>query len=215
MRTLTLFAQSLLVVALTACGPHPPHKPIIVKSERWVAAPQPTQIARDTFKGCTWERVVGAHLSIWSFHCGVGQGDVHLVADDRLGGFDIASNGSGSYNVIRTFTIPKGAGIAAALPAIRAASPGKDTTTCTLQPAPAFDAWGGKLYELAPTGAAKAAYDKANAVEPQAPPCGDLGIGPDGDRFFTVMTADPTRVLYVDMGSEIQIFDPNTIRGHE
>ena len=206
------FTITLLALSLTACGPRTmPHVP---GPRPVVADPKPLQAAVDTFKGCTWEKVSGAHLSIWSFQCGGAPGNQRLVPNDRLGGFDLASKGSENNNVIRSFTIPAGAAIDAALPAIRAASPGKDTATCALVPGPAFDAWNARIYELAPTGAAKAAYDKANAVEPQAPPCGDLGIAPDGDRFFTVMAADPTRVLYVDMGSEIQPFDPNTLQVH-
>ena len=207
MRKLTTI---LLALSLTACGPRTmPHTP---GPKPVVADPQPTQTARDTFTGCTWQKVTGAHLSVWSFNCPAQSSGLHLVPNDTLGGFDLATTGQPSENIIRSFTIPAGAGIDAALPAIRAASPGKDTKTCALVPGPAFDAWSAKIYTLAPTGAAKKAYDKANAVEPQAPPCGDLGIGPDGDRFFTVLTADPTRVLYVNMGSEIQPFDPNTLK---
>ena len=206
------FVTVLFALSLTACGPRTvPHT---AESKPVVADPKPIQTAIDTFKGCTWEKVTGAHLSIWSFQCGDALGDQRLVANDKLGGFDLTSKGSDSYNVIRTFAIPAGAGIDAAMPAIRAASPGKDTATCALVPGPAFDAWAGKLYDLEPTGAAKAAYDKANAVEPQEPPCGDLGIGPDGDRFFTILPSDPTRVIYVNMGSEIQIFDPNTLKAY-
>ncbi len=210
--TVVLLALSLAALPLSACGPRTmPHMP---GPKPVVADPQPTQVARDTFKGCTWQKVSGAHLSIWSFACGPDFGGEHLIADNAIGGFDIASANDTPRMVIRTFDLPAGSAIDAILPAIRAASPGKDTATCALVPAPAFDAWAGKLYTLEPTGAAKAAYDKANAVEPQEPPCGDLGIGPDGDRFFTVLAADPAHVVYVDMGSEIQVFDPNTLTAH-
>ncbi len=200
----------MFALCLAACGPRTmPHAP---GPRPVVTDPQPLQVARDTFQGCTWEKVSGAHLSIWSFNCQKASG-VHLVPDDKLGGFDLAGS-EGADNVIRTFEKAPGAAIDAALPAIRAASPGKDTATCALVAAPAFDAWAGKLYSLEPTGKAKTAYDKANAVEPQTPPCGSLGIGPEGDRFFTVLPSDPSHVLYVNMGSEIQMFDPNTISVH-
>ena len=200
----------LAALALAACGPRTlPHTP---GPKPVIADPRPTQTARDTFTGCIWQKVSGAHLSIWSFSCPAQTSGLHLVPNDGLGGFDLATTGDKPYNIIRSFAIPAGAAIDAALPAIRAASPGKDTATCALVPGPAFDAWSAKIYTLEPTGAAKTAYEKANAVEPQDPPCGDLGIGPDGDRFFTILAADPTRVLYVDMGSEIQPFDPNTLK---
>ncbi len=205
----------LLVLLLAGCGPHAqPAASRADTSSPAAADPRPSQIARDTFKGCTWEKVTGAYTSIWSFNCGAGFGNEHLVADNAIDGFDITGGGDKPRMVIRAFVRPMGASIDAVLPAVRDASPGKDTATCAFVPAPAFDAWAGKLYVLAPTGAAKAAYDKANAVEPQAPPCGDLGIAPDGDRFFMAMADDPARVVFVDMGSEIQIFDPNTLQSH-
>ena len=43
-------------------------------------------------------------------------------------------------------------------------------------------------------------------------PCGDMGVGFVGDRYFQVMPGHPDRVVYVDRGSEIQIFDPATLR---
>ena len=207
MRRIAVIAMSL---GLAACGPHtkPSSSPINVAK---APDPAPIAVARDTFKGCTWQKVQGARLSIWSFACGPDMGSTHLIADDKVDGFDLTANGEGRM-VIRTFAKAANAPVDAILPAVKAASPGKDTQTCALVPVPTFDAWSGQLYDLEPTGAAKAAYDKANAVEPQEPPCGDLGIGPDGDRFFAVMKDDPTRVVYVDMGSEIQIFDPNTLK---
>jgi hypothetical protein len=63
------------------------------------------------------------------------------------------------------------------------------------------------------TGAAKAAWDKAEKEGGDAPaPCGDLGIYFDRAPIFWIMRDDPTTVIVADMGSEIQIFDPTTLR---
>ncbi len=97
------------------------------------------------------------------------------------------------------------------LPAIRAASPGPVTARCELKPVPPSDDLTGRLYDLEPVGVDKAAYDKANEVEPAAPPCGEMGIAAVGDRFFKELADDPTKVVLFDMGSEIQIFDPSTL----
>lgn len=198
MRKLTI---GLLALSLTACQPKPVPPP----------TPKPTATARDTFASCKWEKVTGAHLSIQSFNCGPDFGGLHMVADDNLDGFDLVHS-DGSTNVIRSFMKPAGAPADAIMPAIREAAGGKDLSNCALVPGKASGSWASQIYTLEPTGAAKKAYDKANAVEPQDPPCGGMGIGPSGDRFFAVMAADPTRVLYVDMGSEIQPFDPSTIK---
>lgn len=201
-------------LALAGCGARPKlpdSKPVPPEPAAVTADPVPMAVARDTFKGCIWQKVQGAHLSIWSFACGPDFGNTRLIPDDKVDGFDLTAGGEGRM-VIRTFAKAANAPVDAILPAVRAASPGKDTRTCALVPVATFDAWAGQLYDLEPTGAAKTAYDKANAIEPQAPPCGDLGIAPDGDRFFAVLKGDPSRVVYVDMGSEIQIFDPNTLK---
>lgn len=205
MRTSVLFAISLL--SLSTCAPK-------IADKATQKEPTPVAVAKDTFKTCAWQKVSGAHIAIWSFHCGADMGQTHLVRDDAAGGFDLAGGPDEQPRmVIRTFAKAASAPIDAVLPAIRAASPGPDTATCALIPFKGFeDVWPAKLYDLEPTGAAKAAYDKANAVEPQPNPCGELGIGPAGDRFFTILPGDPSRVVYVDMGSEIQVFDPNTLK---
>jgi hypothetical protein len=39
-----------------------------------------------------------------------------------------------------------------------------------------------------------------------------MGVGFVGDRVFQVMADDPTKVVYIDYGSEIQIFDTATLK---
>lgn len=133
-----------------------------------------------------------------------------MVANDAVGGFTLVTEGQAQgYDVIRSFPKAKDAPLVSVRPAVLAAT-GKHQASCALIKT-AYGDWG-EVWLLEPTGAEKAAYDKANAIEPQENPCGDLGIGPAGDRFFKVMADDPKKVIYYDMGSEIQIFDPATLR---
>lgn len=184
------------VIALSGCAPD--------------KDPLPTKTAQETFKGCTWGKVTGKGLSIWSYACD----SQKLVADDSLPGFVIESPGDQGVSrrtVIRVFPKAADAPFDSVLPAIRAASPGPMTARCELVVVPPADDLTGRLYELEPVGADKAAFDKANAVEPGEPPCGDMGISAVGDRFFKELADDPTKVVLIDMGSEIQIFDPSTL----
>ena len=72
---------------------------------------------------------------------------------------------------------------------------------------------GAATFTFEPTGAAKTAWDKAEKEGGEAPaPCGDLGVYFDRAPIFWVMRDDPTTVIAADMGSEIQIFDPTTLR---
>lgn len=178
-------------------------------------APVPTKTAQETFKGCTWGKVTGKgpanNLSIWSYACP----SEKLVADDSLPGFVIESPGDQGVSrraVIRVFPKAADAPFDSVLPAIRAASPGPVTARCELVVVPPADDLSGRLYELEPVGADKVAYDKANAIEPGPAPCGELGISAVGDRFFKELADDPTKVVLIDMGSEIQIFDPSTLK---
>jgi hypothetical protein len=196
------------ILALTACAKPP-------------EAPKPAQGLADTFKGCTWGEVRGKSLSIWAYACPAEFSHIHLVADETLPGFglvgDGAEAGSLSYSpVIRTFAKEASAPIDAILPEIRKLSPGEHTDTCTLQPAKDPldpDHSTRKLFELAPTGATKTAWDKAaQGNADMAPPCGEMGVSYAGDRLFEIMPDDPARVTFIEYGSEIQIFDVTTLK---
>lgn len=173
----------------------------------------------ETFPGCSWGEVKGATLSIWSLACGPKAGNTRLVADDRLPGFVLESTGPDGKSrkvAIRAFAKAADAPIESALPAIRAASPGAHTDTCALIPFDDADSRqfsrGAAVYTFEPTGAAKTAWDKAEADGgPADAPCGDLGIYFDRAPLFWILRGDPTTVVAVDMGSEIQIFDPTTL----
>ena len=177
--------------------------------------PEPSQ-GRADFPGCNWGEVRGAALSIWSFACGSSQSKAHLLADNKLPGFVLIERGADGASrkvVIRAFKKPASAPVQSVLPAIRAASPGRHSATCRLQPAPKDMDHGPARFTLEPTGAAKTAWEasQTTSVEPDMP-CGPLGVAYAGDRYFEALPGDPTTVVFLDMGSEVQIFDPQTLK---
>lgn len=198
-----------LALTLAACSPakSPPPAP---------PNPEPSAAARQTFAACAWGEVKGATVSMWSYACGPEAGGIRLVADDALPGFALesaATPDSPDVVVVRLFDKPADAPIESVLEAVRALSPGLNTPTCAFEPATGVDHEGKGHFVLAPTGIVKAAYEKANSGDtmPEAP-CGPLGISPVGDRYFTVVPGHADKVMYVDRGSEIQIFDETTLR---
>jgi hypothetical protein len=199
---------AVLAGALAACGPGDTRK----LDPAAAHAPQPSPAAAATFaQHCTWGEVRGAQYAVWSYACDANASGVRLVADDALPGFRIAGDFAERPVAIRVFDKPAGAPLAAILPAVRAASPAPGTGACEFTPATGADHEGRNHWVLAPVGAARAAYDAAAAGDSVPPnPCGDLGIGPTGDRYFTEIA--PDKVAYVDAGSEIQIFDATTLR---
>jgi hypothetical protein len=183
-------------------APAPP--PVAAAPARYVA-PRPNT---PEFAACDWVEVLGSKLSIWSFACGTVQGDAHLEPDSNLPGFWLATGGQ-RYPVVRTF--PNAPGPDTALKAIRLASPGPATDSCVLAPAPGVD--GADKLVLTPTGEAKDRWEREEATGNYSEaPCGALGVDIVGDRYFWPMPGHPELMVFADMGSEIQIFDPSTLR---
>lgn len=170
----------------------------------------------ETFVGCTKQVAQGAGLAISSYVCGKDQGNVHLEADPALPGFvevQDTEDGPVRQMKIRTFKKDPQSPIDAVLDAVRAASPGPATPSCTFERAPQSEDSSAERYYLAPTGAARTAWDRAMDSDPEGdPPCGPLGVQFVGDLYFVVLPGDPGRVAFIDSGSEIQIFDPSTLR---
>ena len=165
------------------------------------------------FSDCTQQEVKSATLSIQSYACP----NAHLVADEKSKGFALMSKDGKSETrklVVRTFNKPASAPMAAILKAVRNASPGPHSKTCTLQPSRDSKSTVDKAqYVFAPTGAVAKKWDAAQVNGGKAkPPCGALGVQYEGDRIFKVMADDPAKVVFLDLGSEIQIFDPGTLK---
>jgi len=205
-----------LVAALgiSACQPEA-SVPAVARGATTVPPPETMQAS---FPTCDWGEVTGSRLSVWSYACGPDSGNTRLVADDSLPGFAIEGTHDGQTSrrpAIVIFKKAAEAPIGSIVEAVRAKSPGPNSAACTLQPVTVQGtAPGSSGFE--PTGAAKTQWDgfasgEADAA-PVEPPCGDMGPQMAGDRSFRVVEGDPTTVVFIDYGSEIQIFDPSTIK---
>ena len=195
----TLFAA----VALTGCGQ---------SSTPAADAPQPPQVMKDTFAGCTWQKVESKTLSIWSYSCPPAHGDTRLVADDALPGFKFPDG----RIAIRTFEKQADAPVEAILGQVRGASPGPHSDTCVLAPMKRDPQSEPPVYLFLPTGAAKTEWEAWEASTDRSgdvqPPCGAMGPAENGDRYFQAMADHPQTVVFVEAGSEIQIFDISTLK---
>lgn len=210
-----LIAIAALSLAACQAAEEPAAAPAAAAAE---ADPQPSQVMQETFgANCTWGKVEGATMSIWSYACPA-YDNARLVADDSLPGFVMAGTQDGVENtrpVIIAFKKAADAPVESIVAAVRARSPGDHSAECVLTPATYPGAPAGR-YGFEPVGEVKARWDAfsggAADAEPIDPPCGELGPHMSGDHSFQVMTDDPTTVLYIDFGSEIQLFDVDTLR---
>ncbi|MBY0563241.1 MAG: hypothetical protein K2P58_03560 [Hyphomonadaceae bacterium] len=207
--TQSLSALALLLFVLAACAP--PQPPTAVD-------PSPDAARAETFSDCVWGEVQSAGVSVWSFACPRDR----LVPDPALPGFvrEVETpEGVMRAAVIVLFTKAETDPLIAVLPAVRAASPGAATATCEFEEM--ADLVG--HYQFMPTGEARAAYDAliasggsaTEAAEPDYMPCGVWGPSENGQRVFTVVRGAEDRVAAIDVGSDITIFDPSTLRASE
>jgi hypothetical protein len=173
-----------------------------------------TSLAEDSrpeFKGCKLGDVTGAGMTIRSYACGKKLMNAHLEVDEALPGFDYVDS-SGKGMRIRAFKKEPGAPIDAVLTAVRAASPGVYSGECVFEPLEIED-YGRPTFVLTPAGKGKTAWDEAqDDTSDMEPPCGTLGVHFEGDRYFQELSGDPSTVVFINAGSEIQIYDPRTLK---
>lgn len=210
-------AAAVSACALAAC--RQPAELANAPAETAAADPQPSEMMQQTFSSCEWGKVEGSGLAVWSFACPAEFGNARLVADPALPGFSIESTVDGVTSrspAIIVFDKATGDGVTAIVEQVRARSPGPDTATCVMEqvagPSMVPNAWA-----FVPTGEAKARWDAAVQGDelgdaPEEGPCGPLGPQIVGDRAFVVVDGDVRKVAFIEFGSEIQIFDPATLR---
>ena len=179
-----------------------------------LAAAAPPLRNAPEFKDCRWGVVRAGALSLQAFACPASRGGEHLTGDATLPGFWLEGMNDGKVYrrlVLRTFAKAPAAPLAAILSDVRAASPGPRVASCSLyhEPKETPEGSAAKRYVLRLPAAAQRAWDDGATADQDA--CGPLGVGMVGDRYFEVMRGHRDKVVFVDAGSEIQIFDPQTL----
>jgi len=175
-----------------------------------LAAPKSVLQSASEFAACKWTTARAGPMSLSGFDCKHEATETRLVGDAGLPGFWLETRGQDGVErrlALRTFVKPAKAGLTSILPEVKKASPGSATASCVFVVHPARPYPGARAYALEPTGEAGKAFQAGDVDEP----CGELGVGQVGDRYFYVAKGRPDTVVMVDMGSEIQPFDPATL----
>jgi hypothetical protein len=169
--------------------------------------------SRAPFEGCAWEATTGAKLKVWTQACAYADKRQSRYAFDASGAslaFEEFTGGQwvrADWPSVQVFTLAPGAALTSLFPQIGVPAGAEcGFTTPTLD----GDA---QRVVLEPIGATKAAYEAAVlGPDMPAPPCGPYGVGPIGDRYFEVRKGHEQQVLFVELGSELQAYDPSTIQ---
>lgn len=217
MRSVHAVTAILSILSIAAC--QQAEEPATPAEAVSASDPQPSEAMRQTFASCEWGKVEGSGVSIWSYACPAEFGNVKLVADPALPGFSLEGTQDGVTSrspAIILFDKATGDDVSAIVEQVRAKSPGPDTATCAVEQIEG-ESMVANAWAFVPTGEAKARWEAAVGGDdlgdaPEQGPCGPLGPQIVGDRAFVVVPGDVGKVAFIEFGSEIQIFDPTTLR---
>ncbi len=166
---------------------------------------QPSAPAREGFE---WEIVTGAGLKFWA------QRDhrTHVSTDAILHGAVVEQRDSMRHSrrqVIKLFTIEDG-DIDDVLD-ILASTPGWDATqTCKFREEEC-DREGVTRYVLVPKGDYAEQVEAQSQKEAVPATCNGWGMGNSGTRYFEVHDSHPDLAIFVEIGQETPLFDPESI----
>lgn len=215
---------TVLAVALAACGRGDTTK--IQKDEPYgpsrhaEAQAGEGKPARAPFEGCRWEEISVRDVGLWSQVCANGQLRVGKSTVRGGGSYDALlyeqRSPTGEIFPLREAVVlfpTTGGGLDALTQLMMAQGAAPAGATCRLEPTQAAAPTGRKRYTLTPTGATKIAWERAVTSDtvPEQPPCGTFGIAPVGDRYVEIQDARPDTAIFVELGSEIQIYEPDSI----
>jgi hypothetical protein len=178
-----------------------------------VALAQPPMPAPSTVPGkCQWEWKTGGGLGVWAERCVLETGVWEPKFREDLPGFVLTIDEPGE-TILQRFAKPADADIAAILPELRKRGYIPDDDECIFAPAagigPAVRTKA--FFEIVPTGKRKAAFDATPGDEVPAPPRGDYGASTHGVRYFMTELGHPESVVYINIGQDGMMFDPDTV----
>lgn len=206
-------AAMVLAVLVSGCGPGATTKTEKGAGAATASATPGAAPSRAPFEGCRWEYMTGAGLGVWSQVCPT----YRLVAEEALKTLFVEDVRDGQVTrseAMRVLTLPAG-GLPALAEQLAREGGASAPASCALEPVTNLGAQpeGVARYSLGPTGALKDAWDRAvkSDVAPDTPPCGRYGVAIVGDRYIEVQAAHPDKAVFVELGSEIQIYEPSTL----
>lgn len=178
------------------------------------AADQPS---RPADKGCAWRKLSDPALGLeaWVQRCTYSANrTIDFVVRERA----LVMRDSDSrepLTVIRVFDLQPGETSEQGLRRIFTTLTDKNIAKrCVLAPyKPAAKRSGVKRYDFVPNKAYQKQLDAVKEDGVPDPPCGDLGTQPDSVQYFEVQPSSGSRkVMLVDAGQDIPLFDEETLR---
>lgn len=176
------------------------------------SAERPPAPTRHSMEGCTWAWKAGAGIGFWAEDCDLDTGKWRIEYDAARQRFVQMVDGKNPMPVITLFDLPQDVGVDFLLPQLRKGGLIKDTDECVFAPdeenTPGAER---RLYQVVPKGKLLDAFNKLPGDEVPEPPCGELGLLPDAVGYFMTDAKLPGRVLYLMLGQDQPLFEPDSI----
>jgi hypothetical protein len=172
-----------------------------------------TTPSRESFEKCRWKKVIGAGLELWGQSCDFGDKKLEVNTSETLPGVFLEDVTSGSpvaiNQLIQVFEL-KNKSINSVIPLLADNEKWKVSDKC------AFTKISNTRnnvtrYTLMPTGDTLKKFESDSKNEPIPDTCAGYGIGNSGTRYFEVYASNPNKVLFINIGQEMPMFDENTI----
>lgn len=154
-------------------------------------------------QGCVWKWYEVRNVGIWAETCTFnaipwylkesGDALVLVIGDEQ------------ARRALQLFQKPRSSGIESIVNQIAEGAPKE----CVMQKNDIQSGPGRLVYEFAPTGALKRAFEKSTEVP--ADPCGSYGISAMGQRLFEIWEGHEDTVIFLDYGPDGSLFEYNSL----
>jgi len=160
--------------------------------------------SREPYQDCKWKKVIGAGLEIWGQSCDYGDKKLEVNVSETLPGMFLEDVSNGSpvaiEQLIQVFNL-KNKSIDSVIPLLANSKDWKVTDKCTFIKV-SINRSDVTRYTLMPT---EDAFKKFEST------CAGYGMGNSGVHYFEIYASNPNKVLFINAGQELPMFDENTI----
>lgn len=165
---------------------------------------------REPYDGFEWEYVFGKYMAFWAQK----SSDIRVVASDSLPEAFIERFENGRFvpiaKIIEIFEL-ENQRIESVLSTLQRSSEWSDCDCCKFHKIKS-NSVDVDRYVLKPTGRVLREFRARGATEPITTTCGSWGEGNSGVRYFEIHKNHKDKIVFVEIGQEMPLFDENSLK---
>lgn len=165
----------------------------------------PDRPTSDPMLGFDWEIVRGAGLKFWS----QSNASTRILPDSSIPGAVLESANGKRRTVMRIFHLPDRK-IENIVHILREKGEWNDSVSCAFRQIES-PRKGVARYVMVPAGEEAEIIEKEKENEAITSTCCGWGIGNSGMRYFEIHASHPDKAIFIEIGQEMPLFDPESI----